>query len=128
MPSLKSLGSRDRIKTATVEPVPDWKVELTYRPGLITLANDVPDETDPEAPSAMAVRLCGDDKGKPGLISDWDITGPLEHSYTGESLVADGDVVPLDAQVVQHIEYAALAGLMQEMVRAETPSPRRTRR
>ncbi len=120
MPSLKSLGDRNRIKTATVEPVPDWKVELTYRPGLITLANDVPDETDPDAPSAMAVRLCK-------LISDWDVTGLLEHSYTGEELVGDGERVPLDPGVLQHIEYAALAGLMQEMVRAETPKPK-TRR
>lgn len=121
MPSLKSLGSRDRIKTAKIEPVAGWEVELTYRPGLITLANDTPDETNPDAPSAMAERLCK-------LIVDWDVTGPLEHTYTGEELVTDGEVIPLDPKVVQHIEYGALAGFMQEMVRAETPSPRRTRR
>jgi hypothetical protein len=133
MPSLKSLGDRNRLKTAKIEPVPGFDVELTYRPGMITLANDTSTtDDDPDAPSVVARRFCGyatpDGNDVPGLVCDWDITGPLDNTFTGEELVPDGEVVPLDPAIVQHLPYALLAGLNQEMVRAETPNLRTRRR
>lgn len=111
MASIKDAGTnKPAEKTITFKPVDgsDFTVVLTYRPKKITFATYVPDR-EPTDPNALATDLCE------RLIVSWDLDGELRNAYTDEVLVADGERIPLDPEIAQHIDPDVLAAINDEI-------------
>lgn len=115
MPSLRSLANPSDVKYAEFD-IGGAAINVAYKPALITLYRGGGDD-DPESP----YRLCRD---MAKYLVEWDVTGPLNHTESGEELVADGALVPFDPYVMQHMSYGVLTRINQEVIRKETPDPR----
>lgn len=111
MASIKDAGTnKPAEKTITFKPVEgsDFTIVLTYRPKKITLANYTP-ERNVDDPNALATDLCE------RLIVSWDLDGELRHNYTDEVLVEDNERIPLDPDIVQHVDPDVLLAINDEI-------------
>ncbi len=127
MPSMKDLLPETRTATIDLGRRVEGRARVTYKPKLISFANDFAsedendDDRDWAAPSPLAAYVCN-------LITEWDFTGELGHAKTNEVLVQDGAPIPLDPVVVQHIPFPIVSGLLSGITQAEQANPTRPRK
>lgn len=127
MPSLKSLMPETRTATIGLGRLFDHETDkVTYRPSLVSVANDVAADEDDDAerdwdaPSPVAKLLCE-------LVVEWGLTGPVVNRRTGEELSPADAVVPLDPRLVQFLPYSILSAYLSGVTQNEMANPTRRR-
>ena len=99
-------------------------LHIEYRPAALVSLNDEADLED-EDHNTVVRRFCD-------AIVTWDAEGPLPHLETQGhaigSVVADGDPIPLEPDVIQFISIPALVGILSELGRDAMPDPKETRK
>jgi hypothetical protein len=124
MPSLRSLVPEQRTLDfdfgdgATVRIVYDPR-EITYTPEEIESRRD-----DEDVRNANAEDLAR-------AVISWDITGPVPIKATKThavgSLVAEDQVIPLDAEVISYLPFEVVATLVLAVTLDGQPDPTKTR-
>lgn len=125
MPSLKDLLPETRTLTVDLGRRVDGEARVTYKPKLISFATDFSDEEENEGDdglaSPLATYVCD-------LLTEWDFTGELKHAKTGDVLVPEGQPIPFDPEIVQHIPFPIVSGLLSGITQAEAANPTRRRK
>lgn len=105
------------------------KLNVEYRPAAITATwGDEEEEEitdDDERRVVLAERLCD-------ILVSWDAEGPLpvraEPGTPVGSIVADGDIIPLESEALRYLPLPVLIGISNELTMDATPDPTRRQR
>jgi hypothetical protein len=94
-------------------------LSMVYRPNALTPSDEAAllkaREDSPLAMyRGMLEQLCK-------LLVSWDMEGPLYNSETGEEVVAEGEMVPLDPAVLQHMPSTLMAQLFRAIQEDNVP-------
>lgn len=118
MTSIAQLTARREEATVTIEGL---EFTVAYRPNRLTMHRMIEmerlaKESDLEAMAALV----------PEILESWDLEGPLDDDE-GETVVDEGEVIPVDPDVLVHLPVMFYAGLSRELQRLATEGPNPTK-
>ena len=117
MPSISQLTSQK--ETATVD-VSGLTFAVTYRPHRLTMHRLMEMERIAQDSNLQAMASL-----VPELLESWDLEGPLDDD-AGEVIVDEGEVIPVEPDVLVHLPGMFYAGLSAELQRLATDGPKPT--
>src|SRR5262245_14415410 len=122
MPSLRNLVPVQR--TLNIDFGDGETVNIVYDPRQITYT---PEEIEARREDDAVRNANAEDLAK--AVISWDVTGPVptvdRPGRPAGSLVPEGQVIPLDAGVLGHIEFEVLSTLIMAITMDGQPDPKR---
>lgn len=123
--SLEQLAPRDerRRKTIALDAGGQkFSLDIEYLPNRITmepiLATAADEAAEPDANSVTALRIA---TSFCDVIASWSLTGPLRNR-SGEEVVAAGEVIPLEPQMVRLVPTWITTQITQRLIEAAFPN------
>ena len=107
-------------ETAPVD-VEGLAFEVTYRPNRLTMHRMIEMERMAKESNLQAMAAL-----VPEILESWDLEGPLDDD-AGETIVEEGETIPVEPDVLVHLPVMFYAGLSAELQRLATDGPKPTR-
>lgn len=117
---MTSIAQLTSLKETAPVDIEGLTFEITYRPNRLTMHRSI--EMDRLARESQLESMAA---LVPEILESWDLEGPLEDD-AGETLVEEGEVIPVDPDVLVHLPVMFYAGLSRELQRLATEGPKPT--